>query len=301
MESKRCADPLFAARVVDIEASYDGWSSQWVFTDQGAGFDVERILSQLDSEPDPQRPSGRGLFLIRAFVDEMRYDDYGRRLTLTLHRGTEKRAHQRLPIARGVRVTPIDNQGRIHEEASYTALARDLSTEGIGLLQAHLSESKRVLVTIPTAAGEPISLPAEVRHWQQVGDTVEVGCRFEPRPPSPLSPARSDPVTETLGRLVDRLGEQLKPREERRKTPRYPYTEAISIERADRTVLRGFGRDLSRCGIGFFTTTALPLDVIGVSLPASATGPAITLRAVVVRCNRLTDGFYDVAARFLSA
>ena len=39
--------------------------------------------------------------------------------------------------------------------------------------------------------------------------------------------------------------------------------------------------------------------VIRLSLPPGEDVPAITLRAQVVRCTRVTDGFFDVAARFL--
>jgi hypothetical protein len=36
-------------------------------------------------------------------------------------------------------------------------------------------------------------------------------------------------------------------------------------------------------------------------LPAGGDAPVITIQAQVVRCARVTDGFYTVAARFLSA
>ena len=94
---------------MDVQAHCDGEAARWVFTDQGEGFDVAGALHRLENEePDPWRPSGRGLFLMRAFVDEMRYEDRGRRLTLTLHRssGTEKRAHPASQIAREVRSRP---------------------------------------------------------------------------------------------------------------------------------------------------------------------------------------------------
>jgi hypothetical protein len=68
---------------------------------------------------------------------------------------------------------------------------------------------------------------------------------------------------------------------------------------ADHAPLRGFGRDISQSGIGFFTTSSLPLEVVRVSLPGDETIPPIHTRARVVRCTRLTDGFYDVAAQFL--
>jgi anti-sigma regulatory factor (Ser/Thr protein kinase) len=303
----RCADPVLASRLVDVQAIYDGQSARWVLTDQGAGFDVEGVLRRLDREDaDPSRPSGRGLLIIRAFVDEMRYDEGGRRLTLTVRRSAEKRGQPRIPFVRGVRVTPLGDDGQADEQAAYAALARDISSAGIGMLQGQPVRSGRVLITIPTEEG-PISLPATVRHWEQVGDLVEVGCCFEAArlsapalnkltvPPGPSA----TPGPSALGKLVDHLAEQQKPALEQRAAPRLPYTEPITVEVAEHVPLRGFARDLSRTGIAFFTTASLPAEGVWLSLPASNVAPAIHVRAQIVRCTRLTEGFYDVAARFL--
>jgi anti-sigma regulatory factor (Ser/Thr protein kinase) len=296
----RCADPVYAARTVDVGASYDGQATRWVISDQGEGFDVERVLHRLEhDEPDPLQPSGRGLFMIRAFVDEMRYEDRGRRLTLTIYRSDEKRAAPRYPFAQAVRIAPIVN-GEVNWDASHEALARDISSHGIGFLQSRLAESPHVLITIPTP-GEPVFVRAVVRHWQQVGDNVEVGCRFEG---AGVVPAVGQETPREAGAaalvgLVDRLSQQQNPREERRSAPRLPYTKAIQIQMADHAPLRGFGRDISQSGIAFFTTSSLPLEVVRVSLPGDETIPPIHARARVVRCTRLTDGFYDVAAQFL--
>jgi hypothetical protein len=186
-------------------------------------------------------------------------------------------------------------------DASYEALAHDISGQGIGLLQSHLSSSSHVLITIPTA-GEPISVPAEVRHVQQVGGVLEVGCRFEAPTPAVAggdSAWPADPTVEALGRLVDRLARQQKPLQERRAAPRLPYTEVVSVEPPGQEPVRGYARDLSRSGIAFFTSVSVPLDVVQLNLPETVDAPAITTRAQVVRCVRLSDDFYDVAARFL--
>lgn len=53
-------------------------------TDQGNGFDPDEV-------PDPttprnrQRPGGRGLFLMRKLMDEVRFNDRGNSVTLVLH------------------------------------------------------------------------------------------------------------------------------------------------------------------------------------------------------------------------
>jgi hypothetical protein len=137
-----------------------------------------------------------------------------------------------------------------------------------------------------------------VRHWQAVGDNVvEVGCRFE----SPLpAPTGQGPAEGALARLVARLAAQQKPPEERRTALRVSYTECVEVELSSGEVIRGFGRDLSRGGIGFLAGRDLAHEVIHVRLPGDDQGP-LEVRARVVRSTRLVDGFYDVAAQFVSS
>jgi anti-sigma regulatory factor (Ser/Thr protein kinase) len=300
--ASRCADPAFASRAVDVVASYDGQTSRWVFTDQGEGFDVQAALNRLDNEElDPLRPSGRGLFLMRAFVDEMRYDNGGRRLTLVVRgSGKEKRVLTRFPIVQTLRIAPIGADGQVSWDASYEAVAQDVSEQGIGFLQTHLSSSTRVLITIPTT-GEPISIPAEVRHVKQTGGILEVGCRFETATPAAAGECAwpSDLTQDALDRLVDRLAREQRPLEERRAAPRIVYTEVISVQASGKEPVRGFARDLSRSGIAFVTSESIQLDVVRLQLLETVDAPAISTRAQVVRCTRLCDDFYDVAARFL--
>jgi anti-sigma regulatory factor (Ser/Thr protein kinase) len=306
--ASRCSDPAFANRVVDVRASFDNQEARWMFTDQGEGFDVEKTLARLDQEdPDPLRPSGRGLLMIRAYVDEMRFDDRGRQLTLTIRKGDpeEKRSQQRLPLSQSVHVTPIDARGQVNWQAGQDAVARNISSGGIALLQSGAMAGGRVLITLPKGLSgqqEPISIPAEIRHWHDMGDNViEVGCRFE----SPLSSAEgssakaSSEAIQAVARLVHRLGADHKPHEERRTSPRVPYTDAVVVARPGLAPQRGFARDLSRSGIAFFSTTELPMEVIALTLPIGEGESAISIRAQVVRCTRLIEGFYDVAARFL--
>ena len=49
--------------------------------DQGDGFDVEETMARL-AEPNPTMPCGRGLYLLRQFVDEFEFEKGGRRVIL---------------------------------------------------------------------------------------------------------------------------------------------------------------------------------------------------------------------------
>ena len=59
-------------------------------TDEGSGFDPRRV-------PDPTSPEnlrrvdGRGLFLMRELMDEVRYNERGNSVTLVLHLPTSER------------------------------------------------------------------------------------------------------------------------------------------------------------------------------------------------------------------
>lgn len=297
--TSRCADPEYAGRVVDVRSTFDGKDLRWVISDQGAGFDVDRALRQLDDpDPDPLRPSGRGLMLMRAFMDEMRYEDRGRRLVLSLRgkHGSECRFAPRLPFTTSVQVTPLDDAGQADWAASQPAMARNISAGGVSLLQSHLATQGRVLITIPTG-GEPISLPAEVRHWHALSANVlEVGCRFAA---GEADSTDAPPVHPGLSELVTRITESHRPLAERRGAVRVPYTECITVDLKDGAHLRGFARDLSRSGIAFFSTARVPLDAVSLTLPQGTASESLRLRAVVVRCTPLTEGYYDVAARFV--
>ncbi len=82
--AERQADPAYARRAVSIRASLGpgGFSAQ--IQDQGRGFDPGRPAAN----PDPGflASSGRGLLLIRGVMDEVRWEEGGRRICM-LKRG----------------------------------------------------------------------------------------------------------------------------------------------------------------------------------------------------------------------
>ncbi len=297
--AERSADPRYGERHVDVRSVYDGQAVRWVLSDQGKGFDVPKALRRLDEEDGNTRPSGRGMVMIRAFVDDVSWEDGGRRAILSVRKGDaeEKRAHARHALQKTVRVAPIGADGSVDWGSAHDSLARNISQEGIALLQSRLQTSGRVLITIPVEGGS-VSVPAEVRHWHSLGDNVvEVGCRFEAlaRLTGPEAPA-----TDEIASLVDRLEQRQAIPHERRVAPRIAYTARITVEGPRGSAL-GFARDLSRSGVAFVTTEPVTLDVVRLSLPQENDRPPLQLPARIVRCVRIMDGFHDVAAQFLGA
>ena len=297
---QRATDPHYGSRVVEVEVTYDGERCQWIFTDQGKGFDVERVLAQTSStdEPEVMLSSGRGILLMRAFLDELRYELGGRRAVLTLTRasGEEKRRYPRLPLQRAIRVAPIRPNGAVDWDAAQEAVAQNLSSGGISILQSRLSSSDRVLVGIDWQ-GQMLYVPAEVRHCQSHGGVVELGCRFQVSPAT--NNGASTNVENAIGPLLEQLTGLPVPSDERRIHPRAAYTARITVETGpSQPSVIGFGRDLSRGGIAFLTSTPLPLGKVTLTLP-QPNQKALRLLARIVRCHQLVTGIYDVGAQFL--
>ena len=85
-------------------------------TDEGRGFDVAAVLQRLGpTEETLLMPSGRGILLMKAFLDGVRFEADGRRVVLTMNRtgGPEQRQHE----------PPRDDERRAHAAASATRSA----------------------------------------------------------------------------------------------------------------------------------------------------------------------------------
>jgi len=75
-------------KTVDVTLSVNGQELQARVRDQGRGFDPEQTADPTD-EANLLRTSGRGLLLIRAFVDDVVFEratDHGMQITLTKKR-----------------------------------------------------------------------------------------------------------------------------------------------------------------------------------------------------------------------
>lgn len=84
MEERLLEEP-YASRRVDVRATFCDFEASFVICDEGKGFDPSTI-------PDPRDPrnlarlSGRGLMLIRTFMDEVRHNESGNEITLVKRR-----------------------------------------------------------------------------------------------------------------------------------------------------------------------------------------------------------------------
>ncbi|HYT91964.1 MAG TPA: PilZ domain-containing protein [Gemmataceae bacterium] len=296
----RANDPRLAERIVDVVVDYDGERCQWIVTDEGSGFDVEAVLQRLESDDPEVLSRGRGILMMRSFLDEVRYEEGGRRCVLTLRRGSgaERRHFSRAAVHKPLKVVPIRPDGTVDWDAAYEAVSKNFSEDGVGLLQARLATTDRIIIAIATE-GAPLYVPVEVRHCRRLGsDLVELGCRFQ-RKDAPPAPDPLAKVHEAVGNLLERLDVPAAAFDERRAHPRVNYNERVEIRLGPHGgALVGFARDLSRGGIAFITTVPLLHQACVLLLPQTG-GGLLRVRAQIMRCAKVQEGFYDVGARFV--
>lgn len=80
-----------ADKQVTVSASVSDVGLKVVVQDEGEGFDPEDVPDPTDDEYI-DRPCGRGLMLMRAYLERVEYSDSGRRITM------ERRRNSELPI-----------------------------------------------------------------------------------------------------------------------------------------------------------------------------------------------------------
>jgi anti-sigma regulatory factor (Ser/Thr protein kinase) len=301
--AERSADPVLSARVVDIVMDYDSERCRWIITDEGPGFDVERVLARcLSDDPELTLASGRGILMMHSLLDAMHYDLGGRRLTLTLNQpsGAEKRRERRLPLKLPIHVAPPAADGTPDLAAGSVAVAQDLSEHGVALLQAELVEGQRIFIGIPRD-GATVYVPAAVRHCRTIADgSVQLGCEFEFAAPADAPPDAAEQLTQVhaaiVGVLARHQGTPL-PADERRAYPRVPFTADVTVTSDTHGAITAYARDLSKGGMAIISRTLLPMRGVVVSLHDD--GPALRIGARVVRCNRIQEGYFDVGLQFI--
>lgn len=73
------------AKQVHLSVVVDARHIRFSIEDQGDGFDPNSIDNPLASE-NLLKPSGRGIFLMRQFADEIVFNNTGNRVEITIHR-----------------------------------------------------------------------------------------------------------------------------------------------------------------------------------------------------------------------
>lgn len=305
--AERSANPEYSSRVVEIVTTFDGDHYTWSFTDQGKGFAVEQVLGRVAPEGDATPlASGRGLLIMQAFLDEVRYELGGRRVILRLQRksGEEKRLHTRMPVQTRVRLVPIRPDRTVDWDAAYDAVARNFSQGGMTLVQNRPAPSDRLLIGFG-GVDKTVYLPVDICHRRALGIQVEeLGCRFlfdlGKLAPEQVTASSIEEADAALGSMIETIDRQTAIVAERRVYPRFVYTERLQIEAQNvHEPALGFARDLSKGGIAFITTAPLPLAVRVLGLPRFGQ-PPLRVRVLILRCVRIMEGFYDIGARFLA-
>jgi serine/threonine-protein kinase RsbW len=69
---------------VDLELHLDDNHVQFIIKDEGEGFDYENLIDPTEPE-NLEKTGGRGIFIMKHLSDEVKFDDSGRKTTLTFY------------------------------------------------------------------------------------------------------------------------------------------------------------------------------------------------------------------------
>lgn len=83
----RRGQPPYCQRRVTVTAAETPAQSRYVIRDEGPGFDTRAVICDAQSAEHLQRSWGRGLVLIRSFMDEVFFNQQGNEITLVRRRG----------------------------------------------------------------------------------------------------------------------------------------------------------------------------------------------------------------------
>jgi CheY-like chemotaxis protein len=82
LAAQRRRQEPYCRRRLHVHVRLDAEQAVFVIRDEGPGFDLSTVPDPTDPE-NLLRPSGRGLLLIRMFMDDIKYNDAGNELTMT--------------------------------------------------------------------------------------------------------------------------------------------------------------------------------------------------------------------------
>jgi anti-sigma regulatory factor (Ser/Thr protein kinase) len=75
-----------ASKSVAIKVDLDDEKITITITDQGEGFDWQRVLDR-NTPADLENEGGRGIFLVKHYVDSIHYNKIGNEVRVTIKRG----------------------------------------------------------------------------------------------------------------------------------------------------------------------------------------------------------------------
>lgn len=190
--SQKTADAASVGRIVDVRFDGDAGRGVWTITDEGEGFDVAKALKKLESDqPEDALCFGRGIPVMQAFVDDVRWSEGGRRVRLVIGigAGSENRIHPRHKYTSAIGIREPLTAFR-HE-----AIARDLSGGGIAFVMSQpltLGAEVSVILDLDLTT-QWIAAGRVIRCHPLAGSNFDIGVKFhEPNPRESWPHLRAD-------------------------------------------------------------------------------------------------------------
>ena len=78
---QRCDEEPYSQRRLHVQAQFTPTESIFTIRDEGPGFDPSILPDPADPE-NLERPCGRGVMLMRTFMDEVKFNDRGNEVTM---------------------------------------------------------------------------------------------------------------------------------------------------------------------------------------------------------------------------
>jgi anti-sigma regulatory factor (Ser/Thr protein kinase) len=88
----RSTQSKYASRRVQIVVEHNEHRIAWTITDEGKGFDVAKVLKHAASDEPSMLASGRGVMMMKAFMDDVQYKRGGRQCRMTLKNPSAEQA-----------------------------------------------------------------------------------------------------------------------------------------------------------------------------------------------------------------
>ena len=87
--ASRSGQPPYRERRIEVEAKISRREAVFAIRDEGAGFDPNSLPDPTDPS-NMERANGRGIFLMRAFMDEVHYNSVGNVVVMVKRRQAEE-------------------------------------------------------------------------------------------------------------------------------------------------------------------------------------------------------------------